>query len=84
MAFTTELENRLECDDDMSDSGHGVRGLSVDSEVVISPEDVWFIRLGGRAEGWRIYRRMDRCVDDPAHGTSWPLNEGHEGAVETS
>ena len=39
--------NALECDDDMSDAGHRVCGLSVDSEVLVLPEDVGFILLRG-------------------------------------
>ena len=71
--------NALECDDDMSDAGHRVCGLSVDSEVLVLPEDNWFILLRGWIEGLRVYLRVECGVDDPAHRTSWLWSVGHEG-----
>ena len=76
--------NGLECDDDVSDAGHRVRGLSIGGEVVVFPEDIWFICLGCRVERRGIYPRMDSSVDNATHGASWLWNESHEGATETS
>jgi hypothetical protein len=45
------LGNGLEGDDNMSDAGHGVRGLPVDGEIVVLPEDIGFIWLGVGIEG---------------------------------
>jgi len=45
------IGDQLECDDDMSCTRHRVRGLSVDGKVVVLPEDVGFVWLGGRIEG---------------------------------
>lgn len=77
-------QHGLECDDDMSNARHRVRGLSVDSEVVVLPKDIWFIWPGGWIEGWRVYLGVERSVDDPAHRTSWLWSEGHEGAKARS
>lgn len=41
--MSSRLSHGLECDDNMSNAGHRVRVLPVDSEVVILPEDVEFI-----------------------------------------
>lgn len=79
-----ESADGLECDDDMSDAGHRVYGLSISREVVVFPEDICFICLGGRVEGRGIYVRVGSGADDPAHGTPWLWSEGHEGATETS
>lgn len=46
------LANGLECDDDMSYAGYGVCCLSIGREVIVLPEDVWFVCLGCRVEGW--------------------------------
>jgi len=62
----------------MSDAGNGVRGLSVDGEVVVLPEDVGFIWLSGGIERLGVYLGVECGVDDPAHGTSWLWNVGHE------
>ena len=67
--------NGLECDDDMSDAGHRVRGLSIGSEVVVFPEDIWF--------GRGIYLGVYGGFDDPTHGTSWLWRESHESVTET-
>ena len=77
-------EHGLECDDDMGNAGHRVRGLSVDSEVVVLPKDIRLIWPGGRIERWRVYLGVECSVDDPAHGTSWLWSEGHEGAKARS
>jgi len=63
----------------MNNAGHRVRGLSVDSEVVVLPEDIGLIWPGGRIEGLRVYLGVQCSVDDPAHRTSWLWSEGHEG-----
>lgn len=76
--------NELECDNDMGDAGYGVRGFSIGSEVIVFPEDVWFICLGCGIERRRAYRRVYGSVDDPAHGASRLWRESHEGATETS
>lgn len=68
--FAMGFANGLECDDDMGDAGHGVRGLSIGGEVVISPEDLWFICLGRRVKGRGVYLGVDGGVDNPTHGTS--------------
>ena len=60
----------LECDDDMSDAGHRVCGLSVDSEVLILPEDIRFVLLRRWVKGWGVYVRVECGIDDPAHRTS--------------
>ena len=72
------LGNGLECDDNMSDAGHGVRGLPVDGEIVVIPEDVGFVWLWGGIEGLRVYLGVECGVDYPAHGTSWLWRVGHE------
>lgn len=38
-----DWRNALECDDDMSDAGHRICVLSVNSEVVVLPEDLRFV-----------------------------------------
>ena len=62
----------------MSDAGHRICGLSVDSEVLVLPEDVGFILLRGWIEGLGVYLRVECGVDDSAHRTSWLLSVGHE------
>ena len=63
----------------MSNARHRVRGLFVDGEVVILPEDVGFVRLAGRVEGRRVYLGVESGVDDPAQRASRLWSEGHEG-----
>jgi hypothetical protein len=46
-----ELASGLEGDNYVCDAGHGVCGLSVDSEIVVLPEDIWFIFLRSIVEG---------------------------------
>jgi hypothetical protein len=72
------LQNALECDDDMSDAGHRVCGLSVDSEILVLPEDIGFILLRW-IKRRRVHLRVECGVDDPAHRTSWLWRVGHEG-----
>ena len=62
--------HRLECDYDVSDGGHRIRHLSVDGKVVVLPEEVGFIWLGGRAEGRCVYLGVECGLDDPAHRAS--------------
>lgn len=48
------LASGLEGDDYMSEAGNRVCGFSVDSEIVVLPEDIWFVFLS-RIGGWGIY-----------------------------
>jgi len=65
------MKDVLECDDDMSDAGHGICGLSVDGKVLVLPEDIGFIWLRSCGiEKWGIYLGVECGVDDAAERTS--------------
>lgn len=77
-------QNALECDYDMSYAGHRVRGLPVDSEILVLPEDLRLVLLRGWVEGRGVYLGVECGVDDPAHGASWLWSVRHEGERATS
>ena len=54
----------------MGHARHRIRGLFVNREVVILPENIGFIWLGGRIEGRRVQLGVECGVDDAAHRTS--------------
>ena len=72
------LANALECDDDMSNAGHRVGCLSVDSEVLVFPEDIGFVWLRCWVEERGVYLGVECGVDDSAHRTPWLWSVGHD------
>ena len=51
----------------MGDAGDRVCGLSVNGEVVVLPEDLRFISLGGWVEGLGVHLGVECGVDYAAH-----------------
>ena len=72
------MRNALECDDYMSDAGHRVGCLSVDSEVLVFPEDIGFVWLRRWVEERGVYLGVECGVDDSAHRAPWLWSVGHD------